>query len=415
MKILKGGENLKFNLDFNIELATDRLEAIKSIDLSSLTKSELETISNYILYGKDPNGTSPVDRKEIQIKTKFNSYHKDRTTSLEALMESPTFDENIFSKDRTVYKKVKPQIDLEKAKEIDGMEELWEQIQATKKSLEKLQENPQENSSQIYYLKHLLIELYTQQYYLIDSVQKTILPKKNKFEFHANKGDFQLNFPILPRGVVSQQFDLSFFEPYYYGGTAPAQAIKNEEKILEGNRPYFDFRNREHLYYLIQHYEELQDEVRNQPDSLIWNFLWTLDFYIEKAGLSEQQAFIVELKKKRLPNKDIQALLQTELGIYHKENYISTIWNKAVGLICAAVELNYDEYLCKNYEKAWKQCKKCGRFLLKDSRNFVKKSRAIDGLTSRCKRCDRDLRRGITPQRIEYPAPAQQTLEQKPE
>jgi hypothetical protein len=42
------------------------------------------------------------------------------------------------------------------------------------------------------------------------------------------------------------------------------------------------------------------------------------------------------------------------LGIYHKENYISTIWNKAVGLIAAAAELNYDEYLCKDYKKAWK-------------------------------------------------------------
>ena len=44
---------MKFKLDFDIYYATDRLEAIKSIDLKTLNKSELETISNYILYGKD--------------------------------------------------------------------------------------------------------------------------------------------------------------------------------------------------------------------------------------------------------------------------------------------------------------------------------------------------------------------------
>ena len=65
---------MKFKLDFTIYSSKERLEAIKQIDLSSLTKSELETVTNYVLYGKDDDGTSRVDRKEIQIKTKFNSY-----------------------------------------------------------------------------------------------------------------------------------------------------------------------------------------------------------------------------------------------------------------------------------------------------------------------------------------------------
>jgi hypothetical protein len=56
---------LKFKLDFNIVSAKDRLEAIKSIDLSTLTKTELETVTNYVLYGKDEDGTSIVDRKEV--------------------------------------------------------------------------------------------------------------------------------------------------------------------------------------------------------------------------------------------------------------------------------------------------------------------------------------------------------------
>ena len=41
------------------------MEAIKQIPLNTLTKTELETVTNYVLYGKDIDGTSPVDRKEI--------------------------------------------------------------------------------------------------------------------------------------------------------------------------------------------------------------------------------------------------------------------------------------------------------------------------------------------------------------
>ena len=104
------------------------MEAIKQIPLNTLTKTELETVTNYVLYGKDIDGTSPVDRKEIQIKTKFNSYNKNRTVSLDEMMESPTFDNSILLKDHSIYKKVKPSIDREKAKNIPGMKELWEQI-----------------------------------------------------------------------------------------------------------------------------------------------------------------------------------------------------------------------------------------------------------------------------------------------
>jgi len=55
----------KFKLDFSIESSKDRMEAIKSIPLETLTKKELETVTNYVLYGKDEDGTSVVQRKEI--------------------------------------------------------------------------------------------------------------------------------------------------------------------------------------------------------------------------------------------------------------------------------------------------------------------------------------------------------------
>lgn len=388
----------KFKLDFNIYSSKDRLEAIKDIDLASLTKTELETVTNYVLYGKDEDGTSIVDRKEIQIKTKFNSYQRDRTVSLEGLMESPTFDENIFQKDKTIYKKVKPTIDREKVKDIPGMIELWKEIDRLQRvydensgKLEKTDETPTLTQSQLYYLKHNLIELRTQQYYLLDSVKPTIMVKNNKAEFHSDPVRNHCAYPILPRGVMCRKDDEFFTNPHE-DTSGPAAAVFNEEEILNGEKPFFDFRNTEHLYQLIQHYGELLTQIDNHPDSLINNLLWTLDFYISKANLSDQQLLIVNDKKFRIPNKNIREHLIKELGIEHRENYISTIWNKAVGLIAEAVELNYDEYLCKDYKKAWKKCNRCGRWLLRDPRNFVRKAKASDGLTGRCKCCDKEIR-----------------------
>lgn len=392
---------MKFNLDFSIYSAEDRLKAIEQIPLETLNHSELETISNYILYGKDEDGTSIVDRKEVQIKTKFSSYQKERTVSLDEMMESPTFDENLLKKNRTVYKKVKPTIDKEKAKKVPGMEELWAEIQ-------KLQDLQDFNlgkkpfyegarkltEKELYYLKHHLIQLRTQQYYLMDGYYPTIQLQRNKMEFHNSPLDYQINYPVLPRGMVSEEDDFDFKNPRL-SSRAQFQKIYTDQDVQElqdSGKPYFDFRDPKHLYYLIQAYEDLRLSVEELPDSPIWNLLWTLDFYISKAKLSDQQLFIVEKKKLRMPNKDIAAALLKEKGIYHQENYISTIWNKCVKLIIDAVELNYDELLCKDYDKAWKKCSRCGRELLRDSRNFVKKAKAADGLTSRCKRCDKELR-----------------------
>lgn len=392
---------MKFSLDFSIYYAKDRLKAIQNIPLETLTPNELETISKYILCGKDEDGTSPLDRKEIFIKTKFSSYQKNKTVSLDEMMESPTFDESVLAKDKPIYKKVKPTIDKEKAANVPGMTELWAQIEKLQLLLDFQEDKvpPAEglrklSERETYLLKHFLIELRTQQYYLMDSAYPTFQASKNKAQYWTSAADFQLNFPILPRGTMAEEFDLSFEMPRL--GAAQIHIWTDDEiaSLEASKKPFFDFRKQEHLYHLIQAYKDLELQAEKYPESLIHNLLWTLNFYIKKAHLSEQQLFIVECKKMRMPNKEIAAALMREKGIYHQENYISTIWNRCVKLIVDAVELNYDEYLCRDYDKAWKRCNRCNREFLRDSRNFVKKAKALDGLTSRCKECDKELRQG---------------------
>ena len=399
---------MKFNLDFSIYYAKDRMEAIRSIDLTKLTNSELETITNYVLYGKDEDGTSCVDRKEVQIKTKFNSYHKEKTVSLDELMESPVFDENILQKNRTVYKKPKAQINKEKAAQIPGMEELWQSIEYYQSILDQNQGKspfkegtPKLSQKQIYLYTHFLIQLRTHQYYLIDSYFPPVQSQRNRQDYHPDLTDFQLNYPILPRGLVREKDDYWFKEPRAHRKEEPQFQTKiySEEEVQalnESKKPYFNFADPAHIYQLVLFYRDLELMVEDQPASPIKLLLLTLDFYIEKARLSDQQKLIIECKKLRMPNKEIADALKEKLGIEHQENYISTIWNKTVKLICQAVELNYDEFLCRNYDKAWKVCNRCGRELFRDQRNFVRKEKALDGLTSRCKDCDRELRKGIT-------------------
>ena len=375
-----------------------------NIDLSKLTKKELNLITDYILYGKEQDGKSMVDKKEIFIKPKYSSYSRQEPLSLEELMESPTFDESQLIKEKTQYKKIKPFLNREKCKNIPGMEQLWKEIDkidriiklATGEEQPKLNEKvPKLSSKQLYALKHMLIELRREQYLLKDSVYPEIGTKKNIGNYYNNPIDYQLNYPVFPCGLMKEENDIEFIEPFR--SKKEFKGFNIEEKILElkaQNKHYFNFLDKNHIYQLCLNYYDIKDQIEKIPDSPLHNLLWTLDFYIEKANLSPQQKLILEDKKKRLLNKEIVRHLEEELGIHHQENYISTIWNKITEQIAAAADLNYDEWLAKDYASAWKKCNCCNKILLKDTRNFVRKSKAADGLTNCCKRCDQKKRKG---------------------
>ena len=63
------------------------------------TEDELETMGNYVLWGKDPaTGLNAKQSKLIDIETKYKTWDKNSNTeSLEALMEMPTFNEGALT------------------------------------------------------------------------------------------------------------------------------------------------------------------------------------------------------------------------------------------------------------------------------------------------------------------------------
>ena len=160
-------------LDFDIYSDKDRAAAVRQ-ELAALkrppTQSQLETMANYILFGKDENGQNAVDRKEVQIQTKYNSYKKKNTESLEALIESPTFNEaDVQPIHRSIYKNPKPTLD----KTLPELQPLLRVIESYESQLEDLSNLPQtkEVKDRIYNLKHLLISLRRDQYAVQDIVK----------------------------------------------------------------------------------------------------------------------------------------------------------------------------------------------------------------------------------------------------
>lgn len=81
-------------------LGTDDWEAMlaaqmeKGITDNSPAARQLEILANYIMYGKNTEGTNAIERKEItQPSTRYSTYTRKPNLSLDELSDSPAFDE----------------------------------------------------------------------------------------------------------------------------------------------------------------------------------------------------------------------------------------------------------------------------------------------------------------------------------
>ena len=386
-------------LDFTIVSSTDRSELVNDFFTQNPTYKptahELETITNYILYGKDPDGTSIVDRKEINIDTKYGSYKKRQPESLDGLIETPGFNENTICK-KDIYKKIKPTIDRTIDSNIPGMAELWKVIDRTAAIIDTYAGKiewpyegplPEYTTQQLYQLKHHLIDMRRQQYYLKDVFCPT------EFRYSAN---VHKQVTIEQESVNWEQFE--FYPLGLYCGdvvrfTNPRMDSKkltywDRHQELDG-RPSIDFTNPEHIYLLIKQYQDLRIQADQDVESTAGALIKTLDFYIERAKLDEVRLIILKGKLMQQQNDQISVEL-LEIGVTHSENYISTIFKKNVcNDIAAAARLNYDEFLARDSDDMWKKCSCCGEWKLRDTREYMRKNKSSDGFAGKCKKCEK--------------------------
>lgn len=145
----------------------------------------------------------------------------------------------------------------------------------------------------------------------------------------------------------------------------------------------FDFSNPDHLAALCAL------RSLDVPDE----YLDTFNFYAQEADIDDCARDILALKLRHKQNPEIAQEVNNKWNKSYNVNYISTIYRKRILTAIADAAKQHKaiiEHLTDT--RNFKQCADCGRWYLRSPDNFVRKTRAIDGLTNRCKRCDRERR-----------------------
>jgi hypothetical protein len=438
----------RLNLDWTLSTATERsafLQQYMEEDIFAKrppTEEELETMANYLLWGQDEDGLNPDQRKEIQLPRKNATWASQNIESLDELLESPTFSENsIYEFGAAAPKKVREVFSREELRtklspaQLQPFEDLWDEIDRieiiinffelekgkrtkpprnellgrfSKEEIETLEARSQK-LTQFRYLKlrHLLVELRRQQYTLRDSVLPRILgstdaPAPSTFE--KNENNFDIDVPVFPLGIQEKLIFRDFEE--LVPGTFKEEELKiisdlywekkdEEKRVQRESKPYFDFRDLEMVYQLFLDLEEFAADQEGEDDFLktgskLLDALW---FYVRQADLPLIQRKILDLKIKKVKNQDIATIVNQEFGKSYTTNYISTIFRQKIIPTINEAAIYHEKIIGSIFfEEDFKVCSKCGRLLLRDSINFVRRTRAKDGLSNHCKKCDKEER-----------------------
>lgn len=431
----------RLHLDFSISGTSERKDFVDQyvqrpeFITKPLSEDELETIANYILWGKDSDGLNCTQRGEIQIETRNKTWQRDDTESLDAMMESPTFNEASLRRPTEARTRIAREVfDRSEALAqcpphmIPIFQDLFDRIDKLEMSIHfyefahgKRKEGPRAallkrfNQSEIAaaeqiaskwnqfkYLKqrHLIVELRREQFTLRDSyIEKHLRHTPPEPDLDPVHLDFDAEVPVFPLGLVGAPFsDLIFktddkLNPFTYTEKELDVLTHHYWNKKSQSRPqlFFDFGELEHVYELFGQLNELEEELDDLPiESNLKKLLDTLKYYISLTDLSEAQQEILDLKINKQKNQDIADVINKKYGKSYTANYISTIFRqKIIPRINETAQFHalIIENMC--FEENFKKCNGCGKILLADAENFVRKSRSKDGFSTKCKKCDR--------------------------
>ena len=400
-------------------------------------EDELETLANYVLWGKNEEGQNIEQEGFVELPRRNSTWTSQNVESLDELTESPTFNENVLfslnsklpsKKAREVFSRTNVRSSAP-ASLLPIFEALWRQIDEIELTLNfyelehgKRTKDPRKelldvfteedrakirqralNINQFHYLKlrHLLVELRREQYTIKDSYsERVLLHNSNPPIQEENDKTFDSDIPIWPLGLNSdnqlskllfRKFDVLAAEKVSEKELKQISKFywEKENEKLTWTKNSFDFENLESVYQLFLQLEELGEEEQeiSSTTSLLIKTLW---FYIEEAELTDIQREILNLKIKKEKNQDIAFYINKKYGKTYTVNYISTIFRqKIIPAINNAASYHKQIIRSLPFDEEFKVCTKCGRRLLRDPINFVRKSRAKDGLSNHCKACDK--------------------------
>ena len=132
----------RLKLDWALSTSTERNEFLSTYLTSPLflssppTEEELETMANYVLWGKNENGQNLEQEGLVELPRRNSTWTSQAVESLDELSESPTFNENsIYSlTSKLPTKKIREVFSREKTRQtapaslLPIFEDLWRQI-----------------------------------------------------------------------------------------------------------------------------------------------------------------------------------------------------------------------------------------------------------------------------------------------
>ena len=439
----------RLKLDFSLQYSDERaqfLEQYLTGDVFSErppTEEELETMGNYVLWGKDrKTGLNAKQAGLVPLASRSKDWDNDaKCESLDALMESPAFNEaslgtldapqiktkrEVFSREEAL-KKCPDFLKETFLTLFAAIDELdlkinYYEIQHGRRIKEPREELLRKFSdaqkaefqecvthwNQFMYLKqrHQLVEMRRQQYTLKDSYSTQLLPSIMPYINESTEpADFDAGIEVLPLGTFNKSYaaNLVFKEwdklnPNNYSDEALKVVSdfywQKHNYQPTGQQLFIDFRNLEHVYQIFQAFYELdntkgEDRIENHTVYL----LKALEYYVKAADLNDIQRDILNMKLKKMKNTDIAITINKQYQKSYTPNYISTIFRqRIIPKINEAAE--YHAKIISNlfFPEEFKTCTCCGRTLLKDAENFTRKTRSKDGYTTRCKKCEKIAR-----------------------
>ena len=296
------------------------------------------------------------EKKERKILTenRMMTVNK-RETSFEGLVSQLENGEdgiyNLISENKNQIFQPKVTITKKDLEEIEPLRQLREAINLWEAKLKVTE------GKDAFTIKKALIEMRKDQYLIKNAYRRPIV---------FNKLTRSRNFVMLPDKTCRFDEDgypipegISLLDP------AVCSAILcNYSRLKQDSSDQFEG----DLYYLMDAFDEIADIA------------------LKEYPLYEK---IVECKIDGLQNVQIQEILQTEFGIKHSLEYISSLWRKKIPkLIASAAEDQYLDWYYLNEEKGkYKRCSRCGQIKLAHNKYFSKNKTSKDGFYSICKKC----------------------------
>ena len=392
-------------LDFKLITVDERTAYVNKFFLENEgyvpSKHELTTITNYILFGKDPfinkhgqydpelpveKWTNMCNRKEIEIPTKYTTWAKKQPASLEETLESPVFNEAELLQPRIQGKTIRPVFDRDEESDIPTIGGLWETIDHYNEKLK----DPELTSAQHYQYTHMIVELRREQFTLRDIFKPIRTHRaRNHTHFIPMPSDLEIDwdgsnskYGCAPMGVYYEG-DLRFDDPLTLADT------KDDWGYSEDSPHIIDFCDPHQIDVLVHHYYDIVDRCTYEPFAAQCAIVRTLDYYIGKTDLTEIQREIVNYKKLHWPNKLIVEEINQKYQKSYNPNYISTIYQKSCARIAKTAERIFNYYKERINPASFKKCAVCGEMKLRNSDEFMRKARNSDGFSSKCKECEK--------------------------